>query len=136
MPANVFVDSNICLYVHDKRHAKFLAAKTILESNPSISTQVILENINVCLKKFKQTKSFALAHAKSLQQACTVLPITNSTMTKAMIVFERYGYSIFDSLIIASALEAGCKTLYSEDLHHGQVIEGKLTIVNPFFSIA
>jgi len=47
-------------------------------------------------------------------------------------VAERYGLSIFDSMIVASALLADCKTLYSEDLQHGQVIEGQLTITNPF----
>ena len=43
----------------------------------------------------------------------------------------RYRFSFYDSLIVAAALEAGCKTLYSEDLQHAQEIEG-LTIANPF----
>ena len=43
----------------------------------------------------------------------------------------RYGYSFYDSLIVAAAIESGCKTLYSEDLQHGQQI-GDLTIRNPF----
>jgi predicted nucleic acid-binding protein len=53
-------------------------------------------------------------------------------MTLALKVFEKYGYSIFDSLIIAAALELGCNTLYTEDMQHGQVIEGTLKITNPF----
>lgn len=44
---------------------------------------------------------------------------------------RRYGFSYYDSLIVAAALDAGCKTLYSEDLQHGQQVEG-LTIVDPF----
>jgi predicted nucleic acid-binding protein len=46
----------------------------------------------------------------------------------------RYRFSYFDSLIIAAALAAGCSTLYSEDMQHGQVIAGRLTISNPFLA--
>jgi predicted nucleic acid-binding protein len=47
-------------------------------------------------------------------------------------VMERYRFSFYDSLIIATALEASCTTLYSEDMQHGQLIENKLLIINPF----
>jgi predicted nucleic acid-binding protein len=132
MPDNAFIDSNVCLYIHDKQNPKFFKAKTLLENRPTISTQVLLENINVCLKKLRQTKEFALAHAKNLQNACKVFPITNQTMTKSFFIFEKYGYSIFDSLIIAASLEADCTILYSEDMHDSQIIEGKIKIINPF----
>jgi predicted nucleic acid-binding protein len=46
----------------------------------------------------------------------------------------KYGFSNWDSLILAAALEHSCTCLYSEDLHHGQIIEGCLTIINPFTS--
>lgn len=45
---------------------------------------------------------------------------------------ERYGYSYFDSLMLASALEQGCSILYSEDMQHGQILEGGLRIIDPF----
>ena len=45
---------------------------------------------------------------------------------------ERYGYRIYDSMIIAAALIADCDTLWSEDLQHGQLINDTLTIRNPF----
>ncbi|MBI1767987.1 MAG: PIN domain-containing protein [Bacteroidetes bacterium] len=128
----IFLDSNVCLYILDKHSSKFLAAKTLLENRPTISTQVILENINVCIKKFKRSKSFALSHARSLQLTCEVSAVTNQTITKAYFIFERYGYSIFDSLILATALQASCETLYSEDMQHGQIVENKITIINPF----
>jgi len=50
---------------------------------------------------------------------------------RALEIKPRYGYSFYDSLIIAAALTAGCRRVYSEDLQHGQRI-GQLTIVNPF----
>jgi hypothetical protein len=48
-------------------------------------------------------------------------------------IAEKYQFSFYDSLIIASALKCDCYTLYSEDLQHGQIIEDKLKIINPFF---
>ncbi len=59
------------------------------------------------------------------------VPLTVETHESAVHIAERYGYSIFDSLIIAAALHAGAKTLYSEDMKDGQAING-LTIRNPF----
>jgi predicted nucleic acid-binding protein len=134
MPADFFADSNVCLYILDKQSPKFDKAKSLLQLRPIISTQVVAENINVCLKKYKQPRAFALAHAHSLNEACEVIGITNQTLASALSIFEKYGYTIFDSLIIASALEAGCSTLNTEDLHHGQLINGKLKIINPFMA--
>lgn len=59
--------------------------------------------------------------------------VTNEIHMRALGVAERYGYSIFDGLIIAAALDCGAKTLYSEDMYDGQKIEG-LEIRNPFSS--
>lgn len=132
MPANVFLDSNVCLYILDKQSLKFSKSKELLGIRPKISTQVIAENGNVCIRKFNLETDFAVAHAKSLQSACQVLAITNDTASVAMKILVKYGYRIFDCMIIASALEAKCEILYSEDMQSGQVIEGKLKIVNPF----
>ena len=74
-----------------------------------------------------------IAHANSLMQACDVTIISSASLKKALILIERYQYSIFDSIIIATALDVHCSKLYSEDMQHGQVVEG-LTIVNPFES--
>ena len=54
------------------------------------------------------------------------------TIKKAIEIANKYGFSFYDSLIINAAIESGCKMLYSEDMQHGQVIEKKLTIINPF----
>ncbi len=59
-------------------------------------------------------------------------PITVETHESALQVAERHNYSMFDALIIASALEAGSDTLWSEDMHHGMTIDGRLRIANPF----
>lgn len=61
-------------------------------------------------------------------------PVTVKTHDTAISIAERYKYSIYDGLILASALETGCNIFYSEDLQDGQVIERSLTIRNPFRS--
>jgi len=58
--------------------------------------------------------------------------ITDTTITKAMDMSSRLKFPYWDSLIVASALEAGCDILYTEDLQHGQIIDNRLTVRNPF----
>jgi len=71
-----------------------------------------------------------------LETMCNVEIITLATVDKALDVRERYGFSWYDSLIVAAALVAGCQRLYSVDLQHNQLIEGQLRIVNPFVRVA
>ncbi len=104
MPDKFFVDSNICLYILEKVSPKFSVSKTLLQSKPLINTQIIAENINVCLKEFKLTKAQALLYAKSLMESCEMQGITPSTLGNSLHILERYGYTIFDSLIISSPL--------------------------------
>jgi predicted nucleic acid-binding protein len=61
-----------------------------------------------------------------------VRPLDEATIRRSAEVALRYRFSNWDALIIAAALLAECGTLYSEDMQHGQVIDGSMTIVNPF----
>jgi predicted nucleic acid-binding protein len=61
-------------------------------------------------------------------------PLTQETHAAALAISKRYGFRIYDSLIVASAINAGCSTLLTEDLQHGQVIDG-LRIENPFLGL-
>jgi predicted nucleic acid-binding protein len=65
-------------------------------------------------------------------EGCQIQPVSLSTIKLAHRLIQRYDFQLFDSIIVASALEAECDVLYSEDLHHGLVAEDKLTILNPF----
>jgi len=64
----------------------------------------------------------------------TVEPSDVATVRSAWKLHARYRFSYYDSLVIAAALSAGCTTLYSEDMQHGQVIDGRLTVINPFIT--
>jgi len=60
------------------------------------------------------------------------VPLSLDIHKGALVIAEKYGYGIYDALIASAAIEAGCKTLYSEDLQDGQIINRQLTIRNPF----
>ncbi|MBC8042127.1 MAG: PIN domain-containing protein [Rhizobacter sp.] len=132
MSDNVFIDSNIALYLLDTDAEKSAKALNLIKQHPIISTQVVLEVVNICLKKFKFSKADAYLNARLLMNTCTVRLIDETTLTSAFDVSLRYQLSHWDSLIIAAALQNNCTVLYSEDLQHLQIIENHLTILNPF----
>ncbi len=134
MKDNCFVDSNILIYAHTNLDtAKQVVSQSLLKSeNLFISVQVLNELVNVFRKKFnKDWKSIEKIIAET-NKYYSVYPIDEATVNMAIRLSIRYEYSYYDSLIIASALECNCKILYSEDLHHEQIIDKTLTIINPF----
>ncbi|TDE17071.1 PIN domain-containing protein [Dyadobacter psychrotolerans] len=128
-----FVDSNIVLYLLDHNDSrKKEIASALIEEVAFISPQVIFECLNVCIKKFKMERPLVAAFLTELMNASYIQSENESTVNQALIIFHKYLMQPFDSKIIASALEAGCNTLYSEDMQHGLIIEKRLTIINPF----
>jgi predicted nucleic acid-binding protein len=132
---NVFLDSNILIYCYTNTEPeKQQKAFQVIDNNAQIfvSTQVLQEFCNVAHKKFSP-KDVDLETALSEIESIVSIHDNNiDTVRKANAIKNKYGYSFYDSLIISSALESGCNTLYSEDMQHGQTIEKKLKIVNPF----
>ena len=134
MKDSVFFDTNILVYAHTDLDTvkQSVAQKQIGVSRTYISTQVLQELGNVLHRKFKRSWSDVI---KVLANAAANnnLHINNeSTIRQACQLAARYGFSFYDSLIISAAIESDCTILYSEDLHDGQVIEGKVTVRNPF----
>lgn len=128
-----FVDSNVCLYLLDNDENKKEIAKAVLKANPIISTQVINENVNILFKKYKQLSNIeVVAHTKFLINNCTLIIMDEATISTALFLKEKYQLQWYDSLIVAAALQATCTILYTEDMHHGLIIEGTLSIINPF----
>jgi predicted nucleic acid-binding protein len=134
MKDSYFLDNNIIIYAHtDIEIGKQKTAQAIIREKPTvISTQVLQEVAITLSKKFKHTWPNI---SKVLDEASInniVRSNTKHTVIKACQIADKYKFTFYDSLIIASALECGCNILYSEDMHHGQLIEKKLKIVNPF----
>jgi predicted nucleic acid-binding protein len=135
MKDNNFIDTNILIYSHTVQDEKKMKiAQEILSSQQTIiaNTQVINESINVLIKRFKIPLNDI---QKIVDQTFLYLPIKtvdHITIRLGLKICEKYHFSYYDSLIIASALQNECSILYSEDLNHNQKIENVLTIINPF----
>jgi len=130
MKDRAFFDTNVILYAFDNsddnKYSKAIACLDKYE--PIISTQVIREFANVIIKK----KIFSLSVLKEdLTALHHSFEIVEENVLKAVDIHSRYKYSFYDSLIIASALKAGCSILFSEDMQDGQIIED-IKIMNPF----
>ncbi len=107
-------------------------ARGLLADGFILSVQVLNEFTAVASGKMRVPWKRVLGSLNAMSAICPdPLPMTMETHRKALQIVERYQYYIYDALIIASALESSCLTLYSEDMHDGQVIDG-LTIRNPF----
>jgi predicted nucleic acid-binding protein len=130
MPA--FLDSNVVLYALGADNSKRAVAERLLASAPCISAQVVNECSHVLRRKAGWSPATLAAHLPAIFALTHVHPIGIELIRDAWRIAERYGYGHYDSLIIASALAAGCDPLYSEDLQHGQHIDSRMTIANPF----
>ena len=129
-----FVDTNIIVYLYSQadEQKRSRAYSVLTQYERQISTQVLNEFSHVCIKKWKFTKGKIQNLIRQICLYCDVAYIYEDTIEKALGIHERYKYSYYDSLIIASALEHGCQFLLSEDMADGQVIDGRLTIKNIF----
>ena len=132
MTVRAFADTNIIIYSESKNQGKSELAAEIIKNSPVISTQVINESVNVLTRKYGFLLLEAHEIALSLMEVCEVVAIDVSTLKKAIELCKDYSLSHWDSLIIAAALKADCTILYSEDMQHNQIIENRLTIINPF----
>jgi predicted nucleic acid-binding protein len=136
-----FFDSSVILYLFDptddtkRSRARALIDEALVSHDSSISFQVVQEVLNVIIHKFSRAASSEdarLALETILMPLWRVMP-SRQLYRRALELQPRYGYRFYDSLIIAAALEDGCTRLLSEDLQHGQRIEG-LAITNPFIA--
>jgi predicted nucleic acid-binding protein len=134
MTVRVFADTNLFIYAESQDQHKSACALTIIENSPVISTQVINETVSVLIRKHGFLISEAHEIAESLLDLCEVISVDAETVRKAIDLAKRYSLSHWDSLIVAAALMADCRTLYSEDMQHGLVFDNQLTVMNPFLS--
>ena len=140
MPAENFFDSNILVYLFERTDSdKYLSARALVSENLAnrtgcISYQVVQETLNVISRRVgadpERVAGFLEEILIPLWRIHQINP-TPELYRSGLQIQTRYGFSLYDSLIVAAALEAGCTTLYREDMQDGQQIQG-LTIRNPF----
>ncbi|MGD0570014.1 MAG: PIN domain-containing protein [Candidatus Sulfotelmatobacter sp.] len=133
MIGSAFFDTNVFVYAVVQDDPRSQKAEELIAEGGTVSVQVLNEFADVVRRKAKMPWDelrFAIENIKSL--CPNPLPVTTDTHQEALAIAEKYGYRIYDALIVASALEARCTVLYSEDMQDGQVIDKTLTIRNPF----
>ncbi|MDR0828570.1 MAG: PIN domain-containing protein [Prevotellaceae bacterium] len=131
-PKRIAVDTNIFVYLRDNNTEKKMQAIEVIKLMPVVSAQVVSEYLNVIKRLFKLPKQQILEICMNDLKGCHIQQITYYTLFLAKKLIEIYDFQLFDSIVVASALEAGCSTLYSEDMHSGLVVEKQLEIINPF----
>ena len=133
MRNDVFLDTNILVYATDERDARGRIAVSIIAQGGVISVQVLNEFASVMRRKLHWGWPEIEATLAALRHFCPApRPVDVRTHERALSIAGQTGYAIFDSLLVASALIAGCTALLTEGMQHGRVIDGRLTIRNPF----
>jgi predicted nucleic acid-binding protein len=130
--SEAFFDTNVALYLLSADSAKADRAEELLAAGGTVSVQVLNEFAAVASRKLRMSWTEIREVLAEIRAVCAVVPVTVETHERALRIAERYGLSIYDALIVSAALLAHCMTLHSEDMQDGQVIEGQLTIRNPF----
>lgn len=137
MTARPFLDTNVLVYAAlEDRSPGYLQrierAETILRQGGVVSVQVFHEFADVARRKFKEDWPKIAETLLVMEEFCgSPLPITVAIHRRALDLAARYRLRIYDAVVVSSAIAANCDTVFTEDLQHGQVIEG-LWIENPF----
>jgi predicted nucleic acid-binding protein len=127
-----FLDSNILIYLASDDAAKADRAEQLVWDGGTISVQVLNEIANVALRKMRLPWPDTRDFISRIRDLLTVVPITESIHESGLRLAERYRFGVYDGMIVAAALEAGCDVVLSEDLQHGMAVEGRLRFINPF----
>jgi predicted nucleic acid-binding protein len=130
--ADPFFDTRVLLYLLSGDTAKADRVETLLSTRGVVSVQVLNDFAVVALRKLKMPLNEIREILETIRAVCAVEPITVETHDRGLAVLERYRFSLYDSMLVATALIAGAKIIYSEDLQHGQVIDDQLRVTNPF----
>lgn len=128
-----FLDTNILLYAFNADDRRQPDAMRLLESNCIIGVQCLNEFAYVARRKLRLSWDEIVMQLRIIAEfSPTVVPLTVDLHRLGMRVAKRHTLSVYDGMIVAAALTADCAILYSEDMHHGLVVDGRLTVVNPF----
>jgi predicted nucleic acid-binding protein len=127
-----FFDTNTLLYIAGSDPAKAERTEDLLVQGGVISVQVLNEIANVARRKMRLDWDQAHALLATFQDVLAVKPVTLHIHQAGMGLAERYKFSVYDAMIVASALDAGCTILWSEDMQHGLRVNDQLRILDPY----
>ena len=132
MAERPFLDTNVVLYLLSADRPKAERAEALLARRGVVSVQVLNEIANVAIRKLGLTWRELGDLIEAVRSSCDVRPLTEEVHEQARELAEQYRLSFYDAVIVSSALDAGCRVLYSEDMQHGLRIERTLTLRDPF----
>jgi predicted nucleic acid-binding protein len=127
-----FFDTNILLYLLSIENSKADRAEVIISKGGMISVQVLNEFASVAFRKLGMAYPEIREILDSIRAICQIQPVTIETHDLGLDIAERFGFSLYDSMIVSAAIQSECSILYSEDMQHGQDINAQLVITNPF----
>jgi len=127
-----FFDTNVLLYLLSEDNAKADRAEAIIAAGGIISVQVLNEFASVAFRKLGMSYAEIRDMLGMMRAVCQIRALTVDTHERGLDIAERFGFSLYDSMIVSSAVESGCTVLYSEDMQHGQEVDGQLVVINPF----
>jgi predicted nucleic acid-binding protein len=134
MPADAFFDTTVLVYAVTENDPRAPMATELLSTGGTLSVQVLNEFALVARRKLRMNWEEVRRALFFVRSLChDPIPLSVRIHEVAIEIAARYGFPIYDSLIVAAALDAGCSTLYTEDLQNGQQIES-LTVRNPFLT--
>ena len=137
MRIEAFFDTNVLIYAVALDDPRSAQAEEILASGGAISVQILSEFVSVARRKLMMSWRDVAEALDAFRILCpSPLPVTIEIHEAALKIAEKHGYGVYDALVIAAAIAAGCTTLYSEDFQDGQSIDGQLTIRNPFAGLS
>lgn len=127
-----FFDTNVLVYVASSDATKADRAEAAIAAGGAVSVQVLNELANVARRKMRMSWDDTHMLLGAVRGLLAVHPVTLETHEAGLRIAERYGFAVYDAMIVASALQIGCDVLWSEDMQDGMVLEGRLRIFNPF----
>lgn len=127
-----FLDTNVLLYQISTDPRKAARAEDLLREGGTISVQVLNELANVARRKMGLGWAEVRSLIETVRALLDVVPLDTSIHEMGLHLCERYGFAIYDGMIVAAAIQSGCDVLWSEDMQDGLRVENCLTIRNPF----
>lgn len=131
MPADFF-DTSVLVYIASGDATKADRAEAAVAAGGAISVQILNETANVARKKMRMSWAETHTFLNTLRGLLTVHPLTLDIHETGLGLSERYGFSTYDAMVVASALHAGSPILWSEDMQNGMRLKEGLRILNPF----
>ena len=132
MSRDAFLDTNILVYAFSD-DPRSVRASELLASGCAVGVQGLNEFANVASRKLGMTNAETAEALSVVRTLCShIEPTTLTVHEQALGLAGKYKLAWFDTVMIATALAADCKTFWSEDLQDGLRVYDRMTIRNPF----